>query len=136
MKVVVGVLTLSLFAVVCAEGQTRLDDELLLKVGKSQLKESRDITCVRGPNQDIAALGISDWLFQELRRGRGSLTRCKGNAMFDERTQLILGPVERFTTPSRVRVYFGSPASVVSRDGYEIIRGKFGRWRWYRLARD
>ncbi len=71
MKVVVGVLTLSLFAVVCAEGQTRLDDELLLKVGKSQLKESRDITCVRGPNQDIAALGISDCSFRSCGEGVG-----------------------------------------------------------------
>lgn len=132
---------IALFLLLCTagvdvSGQNRPDDELLLVVGKSQLKESRRIRCVTGHYLGDDRFGeISDWLFQQLRRQRKSLTRCSNDSSFEFDTGLLVGPVV-WLTPTMADAYFGPPGGVISRDGYRAERDASGRWWFTRLTRE
>ena len=134
MKVVVGVLALSLIAVVCAEGQTRLDDELLLIVAKRELKQAPGIRCVRGPNLYKADDRVSDWLFERLRRSRRSLTPCAGAPTFDAESELVLGPVRWDSSQTEATVYFGYPIAILGQRAFLARRDARGRWRFIQMT--
>jgi hypothetical protein len=121
----------TLIAPVVVHGQrevarSRDEDTLLLAVGRLELQNSPEFTCVRlvEDGWSLKEKPVSDWLLNRLRRYRPGLVRC------DDRPSenwLLLGPVE--WTPSKVAtVKFGWVRPLFGQDCYFGRRGFFGRW--------
>ena len=118
---------------VALHGSDHLDDRLLLLVAEVPLEEMGDAQCVR-QNLPGGPGNTSDWLLERLRRRLPKLVQCPQDDFSDE--ELWLGPVVWQKPGKEGVVYWGFPGSVVSQDGFHIIRGKFGRWRFFRMTRE
>ena len=90
-----------------AAPKNRDDDTLLLIVGRSQLQDHPEFTCVMYFEEQWKEKPVSDWLLNRLRRYRPGLVKCDDNMASDN--ALLLGPIE--WTPSKVAtVKFGVAA--------------------------
>jgi hypothetical protein len=109
-----------------AAPKNRDDDTLLLIVGRSQLQDHPEFTCVIYFEEQWKEKPVSDWLLNRLRRYRPGLVKCDDNMASDN--ALLLGPIE--WTPSKVAtVKFGGPIPLFGSDCYFARRGFFGRWQ-------
>ena len=108
---------------------SRLDDRLLLWVGKQELRDS-EIRCVRqfvSPGK-LEFRDVSSWLLQRLRREQPTLRRCGPADPLDPREELWLGPVVWQQLSTEATVHFGHAFSINGQHGYFARRGRFGRW--------
>jgi len=123
-------------ASVALHGSDHLDDRLLLAVAEVALKEEREPQCVR-QNLPGGIIGnTSDWLLERLRRRLPKLVRCPQDDASPDVEELWLGPVVWQKPGKEGAVYWGFPYSIVGQDGFNVRRGRFGRWRFFRVTRE
>jgi hypothetical protein len=133
------VLTLCLLcASVVAQDKGRLEDELLLAVGRDQLRQDPDVRCVRGPNPRPARVQYRIGCFNDFAANDGPFSRCSGDWSPQElASELWLGPVVWRQPYVSAAGYFGPPApAVVGRRAFYADRGRWGRWRFTEMVRE
>jgi hypothetical protein len=138
MKSAACIVFATVLAIQCESGSaraqtadSRLDDRLLLWVGKQQLPDS-EIRCVRqfvNPSK-LEFRDVSSWLLQRLRGEQPTLRRCGPTDSLDPREELWLVPVMWQQVSTEATVHFGHAFSINGQHGYFARRGRFGRWHF------
>jgi len=116
---------------------SRLDDRLLLWVGKQELRDS-EIRCVRqfvSPGK-LEFRDVSSWLLQRLQQKQPTLRHCGPADSLNPREELWLGPVVWREDSREATVYFGFPDGLLGQAGYYARQGRFGRWHFTPMVRE